>query len=536
MSRVLEGKSIYGGIVIGKIYFHGKRDSAARPIQVYDTEREIRRFENACKRAQEQLCALRGQMEEAGSVENAGIFEGQRMILEDENFKISVKQMIRSHSVNAEYAVEMMGKHYAEIFLRLEDETFRARSIDVKDISQRVKDVLEGREGVGMPEEPCIIMAEELTPSETVQMDRKLMIGLVTRLGTANSHTAILARTFGIPTVAGIDISEDMDGKNAVLDGFRGCLILEPNQESLDFYQERIKEENEKKELLYKYRGREAVNRFGKKIAVYANIGELSDLDAVFKNDAEGIGLFRSEFSYLKETDFPAEEELFSVYKSIAESMNGKRVVIRTLDIGTDKKVGYLKLPGEENPALGYRAIRICLTREDIFRTQLRAILRASAYGNVAIMYPMITSVWEIKRIKEIVDEIKQELAAENIPYGPMEQGIVVETPAAAMISDLLAEEVDFFSIGTNDLAQYTLAADRQNLELDRFFDPHHEAVLRLIRLTVENAHRAGIRVGICGELGADTTLTDTFMKMGIDEFSVAPSQVLRVRRAIIRE
>ncbi len=534
MSNVLNGKTIYGGVVIGRIHFHGKKDGSVMRLRVEDTDAEILRFEDARKKAQDQLQDLYERMLREAGIENAGIFEGQLMILEDENFNGSVKQMIAEQSVNAEYAVEVAGNHFAEVFSELADEYFRARSIDVKDISQRLKNVLEEK---GMPRslrEPCIIMAEELTPSETVQMDRKLMLGLVTRLGSSNSHTAILARTFGIPAIAGVDISEEMDGKMAVIDGHAGRLIVEPDEETIAFYQEKIQEENDKKVLLEVYKGKETINRFGKKISVYANIGELSDLDAVLENDAEGIGLFRSEFSYLKENDFPTEEELFLVYRRLAEVMGSKKVVIRTLDIGTDKKVDYLKLQEEENPALGYRAIRICLTREDIFRTQLRAILQASAYGNVAVMYPMIASLWEVKRIKTILEEVKQELDSAGIPYGNVEQGIVVETPAAAVISDLLAKEVDFFSIGTNDLAQYTLAVDRQNLELDMFYDARHEAILRLMRMTVENAHKAGIRVGICGELGADTTLTDTFMEMGIDELSVSPSQVLAVKRAII--
>ena len=534
MSNVLNGKTIYSGVVIGRIHFHGKKDGSVMRLCVEDTDEEIQRFEDARKKAQDQLQDLYERMLREAGIENAGIFEGQLMILEDENFNGSVKQMIAEQSVNAEYAVEVAGNHFAEVFSRLADEYFRARSIDVKDISQRLKNVLEEKGMSRSLREPCIIMAEELTPSETVQMDRKLMLGLVTRLGSSNSHTAILARTFGIPAIAGVDISEEMDGKMAVIDGHAGRLIVEPDEETIAFYQEKIQEENDKKVLLEVYKGKETINRFGKKISVYANIGELSDLDAVLENDAEGIGLFRSEFSYLKENDFPTEEELFLVYRRLAEVMGSKKVVIRTLDIGTDKKVDYLKLQEEENPALGYRAIRICLTREDIFRTQLRAILQASAYGNVAVMYPMIASLWEVKRIKAILEEVKQELDSAGIPYGNVEQGIVVETPAAAVISDLLAKEVDFFSIGTNDLAQYTLAVDRQNLELDMFYDARHEAILRLMRMTVENAHKAGIRVGICGELGADTTLTDTFMEMGIDELSVSPSQVLAVKRAII--
>ena len=535
MSKVLKGKSIYSGVVIGRIHFHGKKETVKQQL-VNDCEAERLRFEEAGKKAGEQLEKLYEKILTEVGMESAGIFEGQLMILEDENYHKWVTQLIVGQKVNAEYAVDMAGKYFAEVFSGLEDEYFRARSIDVKDISQRLLSILEEQEDSQGLQEPCIVMAEDLTPSETVQMDRGMLLGLVTRLGSANSHTAILAKTFGIPAMVGVDISEDMDGRLAILDGTDGCLILEPDEETLGVYKERIREEEEKRALLARYKGKEAVNKFGKRIPVYANIGELSDLDAVFENAAEGIGLFRSEFSFLKENEFPTEETLFEAYKHIAETMQGRRVVIRTLDIGTDKKVEYLNLPKEENPALGYRAIRICLTREDIFRTQLRAILRASAYGNVAIMYPMIASLWEVQRIQEILEEVKQELDQEGHMYREVEQGIVVETPAAAVISDLLAKKVNFFSIGTNDLAQYTLAVDRQNQELDRFYDAHHEAILRLIRMTVDNAHKEGIRVGICGELGADTSLMDIFMEMGIDELSVAPVQVLKVKRAIIGE
>ena len=534
MSNILEGKSIYGGAVIGKIYFHGKKEGNRKPVEVDNIYTEMQRYETAREKAKEQIKALHQKLLSEIGDENANIFEGQLMILEDTSFHDSVRRLIKSESVNAEYAVEVVGNHYAAVFLRLEDAYFQARSIDVKDIAQRIINVLENRVAESILQEPCIIMAEELTPSETVQMERGLMKGLVTRLGSANSHTAILARTFGIPAVVGMDVSEEMDGMLAILDGAAGKLILNPDEEKLSFYENCIKEEERKKEQLLAYKGKEIINKFGKKIAVYANIGDLSDLEAVKAYGADGIGLFRSEFSYLKENDFPTEDELFEVYKKLAESMKGKKVVIRTLDIGTDKMVSYLNLPAEENPALGYRAIRICLTREDIFRTQLRAILRASSYGNVSIMYPMIASLWEIQKIKQIVEELKQELNAAGIAYGEVEQGIVVETPAAAVISDLLAKEVDFFSIGTNDLTQYTLAVDRQNLELDKFYDAHHEAIFRLMNMIVKNAHDAGIRVGVCGEMGADVKLTQKLMEMGIDELSVSPSLVLEIKREII--
>lgn len=536
MSKVLEGKSIYNGVTIGKIYYHGKRDGMVKCIPVEDVDRELARLEEAKQLASAQLEALHRKLSDDHGVENAGIFEGQKMILADEVFNKSIREMIQAQPVNAEYAVSMVGKQYMDAFQSLEDEYFKARSVDVKDVMLRLISVLESCKDQEILQEPCIIMAQELTPSETVQMDRKKMLGLATRVGSANSHTSILARTFGIPAVAGLEISPEMDGLLGILDGFTGHLILEPDEEILAYYKKKMGEEGKKKDFLQQYKGRETVNRFGKRIGVYANIGELSDLDVVFENDAEGIGLFRSEFSYLKEDHFPTEEELFETYKLLAVKMAGKRVVIRTLDIGTDKMVRYLELPREENPALGYRAIRICLTREEIFRTQLRAILRASVYGRVEVMYPMITSLWEIRRIKEILKELVLELEQEGILCGNIRQGIVIETPAAALISDQLAQEVDFFSIGTNDLAQYTLAADRQNPELELFYDAKHPAIMQLIKLTVDNAHKAGITVGICGELGADESMTDTFMEMGIDELSVAPDRLLALKKAILGE
>lgn len=547
MSRILEGKSICGGLAIGKIRFWRKKELSIACEKIADADAEIMRYERARKTALEQVGKLYEKaLKEAGRVQ-ARIFEAYQVMLQDEEYHASVKHMIANQSINAEYAVAATGDNFAAMFANMEDEYFKDRSIDVKDISRRLILILAGRAedtepaednaAVGNAEEVqelCIIMAEELTPSETVQFDKQLLLGLVTRNGCANSHTAILAKTMNIPALSDIHIAEKLDGKPAIVDGFAGRLIVEPDEETLAFYQKRMKEESEKNALLLQYKGKGTVNKFGRKIRLYANIGDISDLNSVLENDAEGIGLFRSEFLYMKATDHPTEEALFQVYKQVAETMKGKKVIIRTMDIGADKRADYFDLRQEENPALGYRAIRICLTREDIFRTQLRAILRTSAFGNVSIMYPMITSVWEVRKIKEIVGEIKRELEASGIVYGRFEQGIMIETPAAAIISDVLAREVDFFSIGTNDLAQYTLAVDRQNPELDIFYDPHHEAILRLIRMTVENGHRAGIPVGVCGELAADLTLTDTLMKMGVDELSVAPSQVLPVRRAIV--
>lgn len=534
MSVVLEGKSIYSGISIGKILFYGKNSSMVRRDRISDAATEIKRFEKAKSIAVSQLRELyQKAVKEVGEI-NAQIFEVHSMMLEDDDFNDSVKHIIEGQKVNAEYAVAATGDNFSEMFAQMEDEYFRARAADVKDISERLIAVLAEKEQGGFISEKCIVMAEELAPSETVQMDKQKLLGFVTRLGSANSHTAILARTMNIPALVGVRISEEYNGKTAVLDGFSGKLIVDPDEETLEKYRLRMDEERKKKEMLLKYKGRETINKNGKKIHLYANIGGSADIASVLSNDAEGIGLFRSEFLYLEADDYPSEEIQFHAYKQVAETMVGKKVIIRTLDIGADKKVDYFGLADEENPAMGYRAIRICLTREDIFRTQLRAILRAGVYGNIAVMYPMIISVDEVRRIKEIVKCIEKELEEAGIEYGKVEQGIMIETPAAALISDKLAKEVDFFSIGTNDLTQYTLAIDRQNPELDNFFDAHHDAVLRLIKMTVENGHREGIWVGICGELGADLTLTDAFMDIGIDELSVSPSKILAVREAII--
>ena len=539
MIKILEGKSIYGGVAIGKIFFHGKKEYSIAPLQIKNIDienidNELQRYEDARIKAGEQLQDLCGNMRQEIGEETAGIFEGQMVILEDAGFHEAVKRKIREEAICAEYALEVVCRQYLDVFMHLSDEYFRARGLDLKDVVQRMLDILCGRSSQYTLQEPCIVMAEELTPSQTVQMDREKIKALVTKMGSANSHTAILAKTFGILTVADVEVSPQLDGKMAIVDGRRGILILDPDEELVAMYESLMKEEKDKKELLSTYKEKEAINRFGKKIGIFANVGALSDLETVKENGADGIGLFRSEFTYLKENDFPTEEELFRVYKKMAEEMEGKRVVIRTLDIGSDKKAEYLNLKKEANPALGYRAIRICLTRENIFRTQIRAILRASAYGNVDIMYPMISSVWEIQKIKSIVEECSKQLQEEGIKIGTIKQGIMVETPAAALISDLLAKEVDFFSIGTNDLTQFTLAVDRQNPDLDLFYDAHHEAIVRLMKMIVENAHKEGVKVSVCGELAADVTFTQKLMEMDIDELSVSPALVLEVKKAII--
>lgn len=530
------GKKIFGGIAIGNIFFYTKQSNQVVRRKIEDTDAEIKRYEAAKKEAIRQLEELAEMaVKEVGEV-NAQIFEVHAMMLEDGDYNESVHNYITSQKVNAEYAVASTGDNFASVFANMEDEYFKARSADMKDISERVIAVLSGRKTENeLPDEPVIIAAEDLAPSETVQMDKSRVLAFVTELGSANSHTAILARTMGIPAVTGVRIKESWNGKLAVVDGYQGELIVEPDEAVLEKYKKLQKQDEEQKELLQTLKGKENVTLSGQKIKLYANIGNIADLAAVLQNDAGGIGLFRSEFLYLEKDTFPTEEEQFSVYRQVAETMAGKLVIIRTLDIGADKQADYFHLEPEENPAMGYRAIRICLTRKDIFKTQLRAIFRASSYGSIAVMYPMITSVQEVKEIKEVAEEVKAELDADHIPYKNIEQGIMIETPAAAVLSDLLAEEVDFFSIGTNDLTQYTLAIDRQNTNLDKFYDPHSPAVLRLIELIVKNAHQAGIWVGICGELGADTTLTKQFLQMGVDELSVAAGCILPIRK-IIRE
>ena len=531
-----EGKSILKGVAIGKIHYYSKGEQVVQRVSVEDTAAELQRFEKAKETALEQLHELYDKaLKEVGEV-NAAIFDVHAMMLEDDDFNDSIRNTIESQKVNAEYAVATTGDNFAKMFEEMDDEYFRARSADIKDIAERVVSVLQGAAAKNaLGDEPVILAAKDLAPSETVQMDKTKLLGFVTEFGSSNSHTAILARTMNIPALIGIPVDESLEGRTAVIDGVTATLILDPDEETLKLYREKKQEEEHQRELLQTLKGKEDVTLDGKHIRLYANIGSVGDTAKVLANDADGIGLFRSEFLYLEKSDYPTEEEQFQAYKTVAQNMAGKKVIFRTLDIGADKQVDYFHLDHEDNPAMGYRAIRICLDRQEIFRTQLRAILRASAYGNIGIMYPMIISVDEVRKCKEILNEVRQELADQGIPVGEIEQGIMIETPAAAMISDLLAEEVDFFSIGTNDLTQYTLAIDRQNAKLDPIYDSHHPAVLRMIRMVVENGHKGGCWVGICGELGADTTLTKEFLRMGIDELSVTPASVLPIRK-IIRE
>ena len=530
------GKSIFKGIAIGKILFYQKGEQPVKRVKIEDTAEQIKRYEDARAKAAEQLQGLYEKaLKEVGEA-NAAVFEVHQMMLEDDDYIDSVVNIIETQQVNAEFAVATTGDNFAKMFAEMEDDYFKARAADVKDISERMVNILSGNESGGaIGDEPVIVVAEDLAPSETVQMDKEKLLAFVTRLGSANSHTAILARMMNIPALIEVDIKEEWNGKMAVVDGYTGTFYIDPDEDILKKMQEKKEEDIKARELLQELKGKEDVTVDGKHIKLYANIGGVKDVASVLANDAAGIGLFRSEFLYLEADNYPNEEAQFQAYKTVAENMAGKKVIVRTLDIGADKQVDYFNLDHEENPAMGYRAIRICLDRRDIFRTQLRALLRASAYGNIGIMYPMIISVDEVKEIKKIVESIKTELTEKGIEYGEVEQGIMIETPAAVMISDLLAEEVDFFSIGTNDLTQYTLAIDRQNSKLDNIYDAHHPAVLRMIQKTIENGHKAGCWVGICGELGADMTLTETFLKMGIDELSVSPTFVLPIRK-LIRE
>lgn len=533
--EVIQGKSIFGGIAIGPIYFFTKEQKQVKRTKIEDAAAEIKRYEDACETAKEQLGELYEKALKEVGESGAQIFEVHQMMLEDDDYNDSVKSIIETQMVNAEYAVATTGDNFAAMFAAMEDEYFQARAVDMKDISERVIDVLMGIGEAKSWDEPSIIVAEDLAPSETVQFDKSKLLGFVTKLGSSNSHTAILARTMNIPALIQIDIQEEWNGKMAVIDGFSGEFYIDSEPEILEKYQAKKEEQEAHRRLLAEQKGKPTVTKGGKAIKLFANIGSVSDLPAAMSNDAGGIGLFRSEFLYLESETYPTEDEQFKAYKMVAETMAGKKVIIRTLDIGADKQVDYFDLDKEENPAMGLRAIRICLTRPEIFKTQLRALLRASAYGNIAVMYPMIISVEEVRQIKAIMEDVKKELDDAGIAYGNVEQGIMIETPAAAMISDLLAKEVDFFSIGTNDLTQYTLAIDRQNAKLDEFYDPHHEAVLRMIEMVVDNAHKAGIWAGICGELGADMELTERFLAMGVDELSVSPTFIYPVRQ-IIRE
>lgn len=530
------GKSIFNGIAIGKILFYSKDGVQIFRHKVEDTDAEIARYNKAKEKAIEELNAIYEKaVKEVGEM-NAAVFEVHAMMLEDDDYNDSVKNIITSQGVNAEYAVATTSDNFSKMFAEMDDEYFQARAIDIKDISERVLNILAGRSSENiLGDEPVIVVANDLAPSETVQMDKEKLLAFVTEGGSSNSHTAILARTMNIPALIGIRIDREWNGKMAVVDGYNGELILEPDEATIKVMKERQEKIAKDREMLQSLKGKEDVTLDGKHIKLYANIGSVADVANVLKNDANGIGLFRSEFLYLENDTFPTENEQFQAYKAVAENMAGKKVVIRTLDIGADKQVDYFGLDKEDNPAMGYRAIRICLKQQDIFKTQLRALLRASAYGNISIMFPMIISVNEVRQIKAIVAEVKEELISQGITVGDVELGIMIETPAAVMISDLLAKEVDFFSIGTNDLTQYTLAIDRQNSKLDDIYDSHHEAILRMIRMVVENGHKNNCWVGICGELGADTTLTEEFIKMGIDELSVSPTFVLPIRK-IIRE
>ena len=536
--QIFEGKSVFGGIAMGKIRVYKKDENQVKRQKIEDEEAEISRYQSARDEAMSQLQELYDKaLREIGEA-NAAIFEVHQMMLEDDDYNESVENIIRTEHVNAEYAVAATGDNFSGMFAAMDDDYMRGRAADVKDISERLIGILNGETVAAVAaDEPVIIVADDLAPSETVQMDKSMVLSFVTVHGSLNSHTAILARTMSIPALVGTNLASlsDVDGKYAVVDGSAGKLYVEPDEEAMKELRQKQRAFTEQKELLETLKGKENVTLDGQKMLLYANIGNSKDLATVIQNDAGGIGLFRSEFIYLERDHFPTEEEQFQIYKQVAQTLAGKRVIIRTLDIGADKQCDYFEMEKEENPAMGCRAIRICLTRPEIFKTQLRALFRASAFGKIAIMYPMITSVEEVKRIKAIVAEVKAELDAQSVAYGQVEQGIMIETPAAVMISDLLAEEVDFFSIGTNDLTQYTLAIDRQNTKLDEFYDPHHPAVLRMIRMVVENAHKKGIWAGICGELGADMELTREFLKMGVDELSVSPGRILPLRK-IIRE
>nr|WP_296065707.1 phosphoenolpyruvate--protein phosphotransferase [uncultured Mediterraneibacter sp.] len=533
----IQGKSVFGGVSIGKLMFYKRNEKVIKREHISDADAEWKRFEAAKGQAVDQLKELYEKALEDVGEANAMIFEIHQMMLEDLDYLESIENIIRSQEVNAEYAVATTADNFAQMFASMDDAYMQGRAADVKDVSERVLDILCGvSAGVKEMTEPCIIAADDLAPSETVQLDKSKVLGFATMYGSSNSHTAILARTMNIPAVIGLGetLSSQYDGKMAVIDGFTGILYVDPDEETLARMQEKHAKDLEQKELLNQLKGKENVTRSGQKINVYANIGNVSDLGAVLKNDAGGIGLFRSEFLYLENSTFPTEEQQFAVYKQVAESMAGKKVIIRTLDIGADKQVDYFNLDKEENPALGYRAIRICLTRPEIFKTQLRALYRAAVYGNLSIMFPMIISVSEVKKIKEIIAQVQAELKAEGIPYKEdVELGVMIETPAAVMVSRELAKEVDFFSVGTNDLTQYTLAIDRQNQKLDTFYDPHHPAVLAMIKMAADNAHAEGKWIGICGELGADLELTEEFLKMGLDELSVSPALVLPLRKRI---
>ena len=536
--QCFQGKSVYKGIVLGPVVVLRKNDYQVKRAKTEDPEAEIGRVQKAIDNSKEQLQKLYDKaLKEVGEA-SAAIFEVHQMMLEDDDYLDAIQNMIRTEMINAEYAVAVTGDNFSEMFASMDDDYMKARAADIKDISERIVRNLSGQGDTDLSSiEPSVIVADDLTPSETVQMDKNKILAFVTVHGSTNSHTAILARMMNIPALIGVplDLDKVENGMKAVVDGFQGKVIFEPDEETQENTLKRMHEEEEKLKLLQELKGKENVTLDGRKINIYANIGSVSDIGYVLENDAGGIGLFRSEFLYLGRDDFPTEEEQFQAYRQAVQMMAGKKVIIRTLDIGADKQVDYFNLGKEDNPALGYRAIRICLKQPDIFKTQLRALLRAAVYGNLSIMYPMITSVEEVKQIYAIVDEVEAELKEQEIQYRIPEQGIMIETPASVMISDRLAEVVDFFSIGTNDLTQYTLAIDRQNEKLDDVYNPHHEAILRMIQMVTDNAHKHGKWAGICGELGADTELTEQFVRMGLDELSVAPSMILKLRK-IVRE
>lgn len=536
--QCFQGKSVYKGIVMGPVAVLKKNDYQVKRARIEDPEAEVKRVEEAVEVSKKQLGRLYDKAVREVGEASAAIFEVHQMMLEDEDYLESMENMIRTELVNAEYTAAATGDNFAEMFAAMDDEYMKARSADVKDISERLVRNLSGEGDNDLSSmEPSVIVADDLSPSETVQMDKEKILAFVTVHGSTNSHTAILARMMNIPALIGVpmDLNGLKTGMTAVVDGFSGQVIFEPEEDVRKETEKRMQEEAEKQKLLEELKGKENITPDGRKINIYANIGSVGDLGYVMENDAGGIGLFRSEFLYLGRNDFPTEEEQFQAYKQAVQTMAGKKVIIRTLDIGADKQVEYFNLGKEENPALGYRAIRICLKQPEIFKAQLRALFRAAVYGNLSVMYPMITSTEEVEKIYAIVAEVEEELKKQEVQYKIPEQGIMIETPAAVMISDRLAEMVDFFSIGTNDLTQYTLAIDRQNEQLDDFYNPHHEAVLRMIRMVVENAHKCGKWAGICGELGADLTLTEQFVRMGVDELSVAPSMILKLRK-VVRE
>ena len=531
----VQGTGIVGGIASGTITIYGKREYQVKMVHVDDTEAELNRYELAKRGVSKQLDILYEKAQKEVGETNAQVFEAHKIILDDEDYNNSVMSFIDNQKVNAEYAVAKTCEVFLSMFSYIEEDYIKERSIDIKDVSDKIIAALTGCEYDSKEDKaPAIIMASELTPSETIQMDKKLILAFVTKKGSKNSHTAILAKAMNIPAVAGIDIKEQWNGKECIVDGDTGTIYVEPDEQTASQMQKKREKLAKKQELLQKMKGKETIAPNGRKIKLYANIGGESDAKEALANDAEGIGLFRTEFLYLGGEDYPTEEEQFNTYRYVAEMMGGKEVVIRTLDIGADKQADYFGLESEENPAMGYRAIRICLDRRDMFKTQLRAILRASAYGKISIMLPMIISVQEVQATKKIIKEAEKELTELGITYGKFKLGVMIETPAAVMISDLLAKEVDFFSIGTNDLAQYTLAIDRQNQKLEKIYDAHHPAVLRMIEYVIKNAHENNVKVGICGELGSDIALINKFIEMGIDELSVVPSMILEVRQAVI--